>query len=400
MANNIKLLHSTTAGNVPSLVSGQVALNEADDIFFWRHSDGTVKKLPLNPRIDNLVISGGMEVDQVFVGAAQTGKSASFYAIENCWFDVSGGGIFTVQQVADAPAGLRNSIKLSVTTADTSLATSDNYALQIPIEGKRLRTGWGAAGAQSIAAGFWVKANRIGTYSGSIFNNAGNRAYPFSFTINVSGTWEYKTVVVPGDTTGTWVSDSSGAGLWFTICLAAGTTRLGTANTWAAASLLGVTGTINGVAATSDYMNITGVVVIPGTMPPSQEQSTYFIRSFAEELQLCKRYYQKSYDYGTALGTVTINGATSFALTASLPTASWFAQWAINFNPSMRTAPTMSAWNSATGASGTIHDSTDNTEVTPAFNNTGETGFCVNASTSSPNTNFNMKAHWVADARM
>jgi hypothetical protein len=40
-----------------------------------------------------------------------------------------GAAVFTSQQVADAPSGLYNSIKLSVTTADTSIAASDTYPL-------------------------------------------------------------------------------------------------------------------------------------------------------------------------------------------------------------------------------------------------------------------------------
>lgn len=402
MTNIIKLLRSTTPGNVPSsLVTGQIAVNEADDKIFWRHSDGTVKQTYLNPRIDNLMVNGGMEVDQEFAGAAQTGKSAVFYAIDCGKFTILGGGVFTTQQVTDAPAGLKKSIKLSVTTADTSLAAGDTYACTFIIEGTRTaRLGWGAANALSIAVGFWVKANRTGTYSGSIGNAAGNRSYPFNFTINASGTWEYKSVVVPGDTTGTWVSDASAGGLWLNITMAAGSSRLGAANTWASSNLSGVTGTINGVAATSDYMNITGVVTIPGTMPPSQGQSPYFIRPFAEELALCQRYYDKSYDYASTPGTVTNNGSAGFCLSPSLPSASWLAEWAIFFKSAMRTAPTMTAYDPVAGTAGFIHDSTYNASVSASFNFTGEKGTNIVATISSAGTNFNARGHWVADARM
>lgn len=43
MANNVRILRSTTAGNTPSsLVSGQIAVNEADGRLFYRASNGTV----------------------------------------------------------------------------------------------------------------------------------------------------------------------------------------------------------------------------------------------------------------------------------------------------------------------------------------------------------------------
>lgn len=45
----IKLLRSTTTGHTPSsLASGQVAINEADGILFWRDGSGTVKSSPIS----------------------------------------------------------------------------------------------------------------------------------------------------------------------------------------------------------------------------------------------------------------------------------------------------------------------------------------------------------------
>lgn len=43
MPNTVRILRSTTAGNVPaSLVSGQIAVNEADGKIFYRAANGTV----------------------------------------------------------------------------------------------------------------------------------------------------------------------------------------------------------------------------------------------------------------------------------------------------------------------------------------------------------------------
>ena len=44
----VKILRSTVTGHVPSaLISGQIAVNEADDVLFWLHSDGTIKSCKL-----------------------------------------------------------------------------------------------------------------------------------------------------------------------------------------------------------------------------------------------------------------------------------------------------------------------------------------------------------------
>lgn len=48
MAAKIKLLRSTIPGHVPaSLESGQIAINEADGLLFWRDADGVVQSIDL-----------------------------------------------------------------------------------------------------------------------------------------------------------------------------------------------------------------------------------------------------------------------------------------------------------------------------------------------------------------
>lgn len=42
MPNTIKILRSTTAGNTPTLVSGQIAINEADGKLYYRNASGVV----------------------------------------------------------------------------------------------------------------------------------------------------------------------------------------------------------------------------------------------------------------------------------------------------------------------------------------------------------------------
>jgi hypothetical protein len=197
--------------------------------------------------------------------------------------------------VADAPPGLVNSIKVTVTTAEASMGSGDLAYIQTPIEGYRVsRLAFGGASAQSVSIGFWTKIHRIGTYFGCIQNSVANRTYPFSFTQNVSDTWEFKTVTIPGDTTGTWLM-TNGVGLYLVFAIALGSTYSGAANVWAAASYIGVTGSINGVAATSDVFQITGVIVLPGIELPSAARAPLIMRPFDLELQLCKRYFEKRY---------------------------------------------------------------------------------------------------------
>lgn len=243
--------------------------------------------------------------------------------------------VLSAAQVADAPPGLTNSIKISVTTAQASVLLADNVVLYTPIEGFRTsRLQFGTANAQAISLGFWTKIHRVGTYSGSVRNAAQNRSYPFNFTQNVADTWEFKTVTVPGDITGTWVGNTNGTGLTILFCMAGGSGVLGTANTWAAANLSGVTGTTNGVAATSDTFQITGVIVLPGSDAPSAARSPFIMRPYDQELQICRRYFQ--WNRGV------VNDA--FFLLANAN----FCLGPYKFAPQMRAVPTVTIYDGTT----------------------------------------------------
>jgi hypothetical protein len=345
-----------------------------------------------------------MEVDQVKAGTTTTGiGSVTQYVSELVVFS-GGGGVarFTTQQVTDAPVGLKKSYKFSVTTADTSIASSDLASIALPVEGYRMAgLGFGTAGAKSISFGFWCKANRTGTYSLAIVNYTFGRSYPLSFTINASGTWEWKTFTIPGDTTGTWASDNTCWG-YLNICLMAGTAQVGAAGAWANAGYSGVTGTINGVAATSDYFQITGVVLIAGNYLLPSYAAERFIRPFDEELLLCQRYYEKSYDYGQVPGHVDSNGCLGWS--AGLPSPSGSGQGAmIDFKVRKRTQPTLTFYSTATGATGKARDIINNTDVTATIaggTGGGEMDQAIGAAPSAATAGPAFLMHWIADARM
>lgn len=393
----IQLKRSSTSGNIPaSLLAGEIAINEADHQFFYRSPSGLITPFDgiAAMRYANLVINGAMLVDQERVGAALTGVTAvSRYHIDCFSFSATGTGAFTLQQVTDAPAGFTNSAKVSVTTAATSLAAGDKYTVAVPVEGYRVaRLGWGAAGANSIAIGFWVKAHRTGTYSASIRNWSASRSYPFSFTISVADTWEYKTVVIPGDTTSTWANTNVQA--WqLCVTLAAGTTWLGTAGAWVSSDFTGVTGTINGVAATTDTFQITGVSIIPGSSPIPSDLSRYMVREFAEEWNFCQRYYQKSWGYSEAVGTASFNGPIEYNLgsTTTSPLAFPF-----RFGPLMRATPTVTLYDTA-GAVGKCYRGGAGKACGLQETSTNQGAVF---GTSDTTANANVIFHWVADARM
>jgi hypothetical protein len=109
----------------------------------------------------------------------------------------------------------------------------------------------------------------------------------------VSDAWEYKTVTIPGDVSGTWAKDNT-VGMRIQFANACGPTYTApAANVWTAGIYVAAPGQVNGVAATTDNFRITGVTVLPGTQAPTAAQSPNVMRPYDQELVTCKRYFQK-----------------------------------------------------------------------------------------------------------
>jgi hypothetical protein len=115
---------------------------------------------------------------------------------------------------------------------------------------------------------------------------------------------QFNAVTVPGDITGTWLA-MNGVGLDICYTIASGSTLLGTANVWAATNHVGTMGSTNGVAATSDVFQLTGVVILPGIELPSATRAPLIMRAYDQESQTCKRYLRRIGPEGTGISNGT-----------------------------------------------------------------------------------------------
>lgn len=241
---------------------------------------------------NGLQVNGNMEASQLFAANPVTIQGTALYVLD-CWkVGSTGPQTIVAQQVADAPPGYTKSLRLSVSVANTTLSPNDHAYAYMPIEGLRCaKLAWGTASAFPVAVGFWFKAYRPGPYSGSISSPDNNWSFPFLFTVHASETWEFKTVAVPGAITGVWPNTNNN-GMWLNITMASGSTFLAPPGAWANGLYYGAVGMVNGIAATSDYIQFTGVVVLPGIELPSAERARLIMRSADEEARLCYRYLQ------------------------------------------------------------------------------------------------------------
>ena len=245
----------------------------------------------------NKIINGAMMIDQRNAGASVT-ATGSNYSLDRWQMLASVSSKFTVQQSSTAPSGFTKSL-LVTSSAATSLGATDYYLITQKIEGfNTADLGWGAAGASSITVSFWVRSSLTGTFGFVVRNSAGNRLYPASYTISSANTFEYKTVTIAGDTTGTWSTDNS-IGIELDFGLGVGSTYSNTAGTWTTGGL-GTTGATSVVGTNGATFYITGVQLEKGTTASSFE-----FRSYGKELMLCQRYLP-IFNFGAGSGILLL----------------------------------------------------------------------------------------------
>ena len=236
----------------------------------------------------NRIINGAMVIDQRNAGDSVTLDGSGIYAVDRFRGVNSTDGTITGQQSSTAPTGFVNSVKYTITAADTSLAGTQFASIDQFIEGYNIADlGWGTANAKTVTLSFWVYSSLTGTFGGALLNNAGDRSYPFSYTISSANTWEYETITIAGDTSGTWLTNN-GRGIALRFSLGTGSTYSGTAGAWASALYLAPTGATSVVGTNGATFYITGVQLEVGSSATGFEYVNY-----QTSLANCQRYFIK-----------------------------------------------------------------------------------------------------------
>jgi len=273
----------------------------------------------------NMVINGAMLVAQR--GTSFSSIADNAYSLDRWLYYENGDSVSDASQSTDTPNNnFKNSLKLDVQTADTSVATGDLTCFLQKIEGlNTYQLGWGTSDAETVTLSFWVKSTKTGIHSGAFKNSAQDRSYVFEYTVNASNTWEYKTITVAGDTSGTWLT-TNGIGVQVTFALMAGTVFTKTAGSWGAGNNYGSDNQVNVMDSASNEWYITGVQLEVGEVATPFEH-----RSFGEELRLAQRYHYRI--NGKASGNTTIGMGFSNVATQS------YSHIALPVN--MRTSPSV-----------------------------------------------------------
>lgn len=324
----------------------------------------------------NYLLNGGMQISQE--NGTTAGTTSGFYPADQWFttFNSMGTGTLSVGQVASVtPGGSTHRLRATVTAAQATVGSSSVYIAQ-KIEGLRcVDLLAGSASAKTVTLQLGVKTAVSGTYLCRVTNAADSSSVSGAFTVagGEINTDVVKSVTLALPTSGTWATDN-------------------TTGIFVAVYLMTSSQTANLLATNGNVLELFDVGLYEGAAPSFQ------LPDFASELSSCQRYWEKSYDYAVAPGSVSTNGCEGLSVggPAGFTTMALFPRYGVR----KRTAPTVAVYSETTGASNKVRDRVNSVDVTPtAIDLVGEKGFRTYATLTS-STVVSISCHWTANARM
>jgi len=205
-------------------------------------------------------------------------------------------------------------------TATPSPAAGAYLMLTQKIEGLQVADlKWGAASARQAILRFTCVSDVPGTYCMQVTNADNSRSFLAPFTITTAAVAQTFTLVIPGDTTGTWAKNNTN-GIMIGVALTSGSTYIGVAG-WQAGNKIQTSGNTNLAATAGKYFALAdvGFYADPqntGVAPAWQ------VPDYAQEHESCRRYWQAN---GIIFSANVTSGTTYYSRTM--------------FSTPMRTAP-------------------------------------------------------------
>ena len=344
----------------------------------------------------NLIINGAMQVAQRGTSSTSTGYGSvdRFNVTTNGSFDQLA---FTQAQVTDAPAGFSNSYKFTTTTAETTVDADESIGIRTALEGQDLQQlGYGTGSAKKLTLSFYVKSSQTGTFAIYFYSADTVRIITRTYTISSANAWEQKFVTIDGDASGS-IDNDANESLQISWAIAAGSNFTSSDSTsWSAYSnaKLYYGHAQNAVLTTTNATwQITGVQLEVG------EQATPFEhRSFADELDRCQRYYEKSYRYSDAPGTTDIDSAVTFLSNRNPGNP----HYGLRFRTEKRADPTIVSYNPTdnSGASGEMRNLDASTNDSVTIDRIGTNGCTIRSDVGSTSLGNFMAFHYASESEL
>ena len=280
----------------------------------------------------NMMINGAMNVSQRATSSTGLGAAAGYFTVDRWSMGLNGttAGRFTMSQSTDAPAGFSKSMKLDVTTADTSIAAGEAVGFLQRIEGQDIqRLSKGTSDAKTAVFSFYAK----GTAKTFIVEFQDDNSRRFSRTFTTTTSWQRFEIGVPADTTGE-IDDDNTAGLTIIFWFHAGSdfTSGTLQTTWG-----GTTSANRMVGCESLFSSTDNELFITGAQLEIGDVATPFEhRSFGDELSACQRYHFRT-------SNANNSGEAYQNLAVCVYIANTIFRGVIEFPVTMRSIPTFSS---------------------------------------------------------
>jgi len=287
---------ATTATNIAGGTKGQVPVQSAA---------GTTTFMDSSFAFKNRIINGGMALDQRNAGASQTitAAAALAYTVDR-WYAYCTGANVTGQQIAGA-------------------YTSSQYRYQFT----------GAASVTTIGFGQRIEAKN----SFDLANTTATLSCYISNSLLTTVTWTAY-YANTADTFGTLASPTVTQIATGTFTVTSTRTQYSTNISIPSAATTGIQIVFTVGAQTSGTWVIDNIQLEKGSIATS-----FDYRSYGTELTLCQRYFETSYNDGTAVGNTTSVGAIYSRSTGTQPNIQ------LHFKVSKRTTPTMTYYAPGSG---------------------------------------------------
>ncbi len=361
---------------------GQVLVGQSsqDDGLIW--TDYSRDPLNVNPN---------MLLDQINEGALYT-VGAAQQALDGWTLTGSGAGTFKTRRLVDPDNAARFVTEITCTGADAAIGATDHYSLYTSIEGYDLaQLAPGTASAGSITIQFQFKTNVTGVYGIAVQNSATNRRYIGTITVTDTNVHNYS-VTLTLDTSGTWLyTDGVGCYVYFT--LAAGANYQATAGAWAAGAERTTSAQCNFMSANTNIAYLGRFHIIPGNAV-----LTYALANFQRELTKAQRYYEKSYNQGTAIQSNSPVTAQQFYSTVNSGAVS--LSFSVIYKVAKRAGGAFAEYNPITAAANSIRNLSTGADFGGAPLNGSTTTQLFQSNAGGAVANDIVGIHWIHNARL
>ena len=309
-----------------------------------------VPATPMSHR--NMIINGGMQVWQRATDITASDQSNEGYNSVDRWyynFNSACPGTLDIDRSTDTPDGFGYSMKLKCNATGTPVSsTSDFVTANMRVEAQDLQhLNYGSSSAKTTTLSWYMKSvNYTDPLTFSIQKPDGTAAYYLkSFTPTTS--WARYSMTIPANTNaGHTIANDNGVGFVIQITLSGSDggsfERTGASSTWDTTYKEYINDIGNFFASTSNELYITGVQLELGSNATPFEH-----RSYGEELEKCKRYYQQSWD-----GDSPNQNSNYVSITPPGSLTGNVFIWDCPYQKEPRTTPTVTLYSPSNGASG------------------------------------------------